>query len=59
MRKPKSLRFLIIIKCKNFRNFLPVMKLDIILMMDTYAKEGLIFKILQKVGAWLGKKHRL
>lgn len=35
------------------------MTLDIILKMDTYTKEGLIFKILQKVGVWLGKKYRL
>ena len=59
MRRPKSLSFLSIIKCKNFRNYLPIMTLDIILKMDTYAKEGLIFKILQKVGVWLGKKYRL
>lgn len=59
MRRPKSLRFLSIIKCKNFRNYLPIMTLDIILKMDTYAKKGLIFKILLKVGVWLEKKYRL
>lgn len=35
------------------------MTLDVILKMDTYAKKGLIFKILQKVGVWLEKKYRL
>lgn len=34
------------------------MKVDI-LMMGTCANKGFIFKVLQKVGAWLRKKYRL